>query len=945
MLEDSRTPLLLTQQDLLPKLPEKKPAALCIDTDWDQIAQRSHSNPSAVALPDNTAYVIYTSGSTGKPKGTSISHANVGRLFDSTDAWFNFTSDDVWTVFHSIAFDFSVWEIWGALLYGGRLVVIPYWVSRSPETFYEVLRSQNVTVLNQTPSAFRQILQIEETLQAAPLALRAVVFGGEALDIKSLAPWFERHGDLQPKLVNMYGITETTVHVTYRPLSIADTVSVPKSVIGCPIPDLGIYLLDEQMQPVPVGIPGELHVGGAGLSRGYLGQPALTAERFVPDPFSKVGGARLYKSGDLARWLPDGDIEYLGRIDHQVKVRGFRIETAEIETILASHPAVRQAVVMLRGESQESASLVGYVVARDAQLEAAEQTNACSSERVTLWQNVFEETYRQGTPEDPTFNITGWNSSYTGQPIPAEEMRSWVDETVAQILELKPSRVLEIGCGTGLLLMRVAPQCAQYVATDFSQVSLDYVAQHAANLGLKDVTLLRRMADDFESIAENSFDTVVLNSVVQYFPSVEYFVRVLEGAVRATRAGGRIFIGDIRNLDLLEAFHAGVELEHANATLGQKEVLEHIRRRIAQEEELVIDPALFRSIKQHLPKISQAEVRLKRGRYVNELTQFRYDVVLHVGGVAPRSSNIDSIDWQKGMTLPALQEAISRKGADAIVVRGVANSRLHSPVNAAEIVLRGEGVETAGAIRQTIRELPNNGIEPEDLFALGSTLGYSVSLTWTTDAKDGSYDVLLHRAEAAASFADSEEPLRAWNYYANNPLREMLSRRLVPELRRYLRSQVPEYMVPAAFMVLESMPLTAHGKIDRASLPAPSGERPKLEVPYVPATTDTEKELAKIWGDVLGVDRIGVHDNFFDLGGHSLMVIQLMSRVRKSFQVELPLRDVFGAPTIKEIAEMIEAKILAKASSEKIDQLLAQLESMDEKKAVEMLGSSAADSD
>jgi amino acid adenylation domain-containing protein len=525
----------------------------------DHIAQHPETNLALNAAPDNTAYVIYTSGSTGKPKGTSVSHANVGRLFDSTNAWFNFNASDVWTVFHSLAFDFSVWEIWGALLYGGRLIVIPYWVSRSPETFYEVLRAQNVTVLNQTPSAFRQILQIEETIGAAPLPLRAVVFGGEALDIKSLAPWFERHGDRQPQLVNMYGITETTVHVTYRPLSISDTTAAPRSVIGCPIPDLQIHLLDDRLQPVPIGIPGELHVGGAGLSRGYLGRPALTAERFIPDPFSKISGARLYKSGDLARRLPDGDIEYMGRIDQQVKIRGFRIETSEIETVLASHPAVRQAVVMLRNDSQSNASLVGYIVARDSQLGGEEQSAECSLERVSLWQNVFEETYRQdASQEDPTFNITGWNSSYTGQPIPAEEMRSWVDETVAQILHLRPSRVLEIGCGTGLLLLRVATSCEQYIATDFSQVSLDYVGQHAAALGLQDVTLLRRMAENFEGIEENSVDTVIINSVVQYFPTIEYFVHVLEGAVRATKAGGHIFVGDLRNLALLEAFHAAL---------------------------------------------------------------------------------------------------------------------------------------------------------------------------------------------------------------------------------------------------------------------------------------------------------------------------------------------------------------------------------------------------
>ncbi|HSK74858.1 MAG TPA: amino acid adenylation domain-containing protein, partial [Thermoanaerobaculia bacterium] len=298
------------------------------------------------------AYVIYTSGSTGRPKGTLITHGNVTRLFDATEPWFGFGEGDVWTLFHSYAFDFSVWEIWGALLHGGRLVVVPWEVSRSPEQFLDLLVRERVTVLNQTPSAFAQLAQVD----AEETALRLVIFGGEALDPASLAPWFERHGDTQPRLVNMYGITETTVHVTYRPLSLADTRGENRSVIGVPISDLSLAVVDPSLSPAPIGVPGELVVGGAGLSRGYLGRPELTAERFVPDPAGRPG-ERLYRSGDLGRFLPNGDVEDLGRLDHQVKIRGFRIELGEIEATLAAVPGVRQAVVLAR-ESR----LVAYVV-------------------------------------------------------------------------------------------------------------------------------------------------------------------------------------------------------------------------------------------------------------------------------------------------------------------------------------------------------------------------------------------------------------------------------------------------------------------------------------------------------------------------------------------------------------------------------------------------------
>lgn len=292
----------------------------------------------------------------------------MARLFEATQSWFDFNERDVWTLFHSLAFDFSVWELWGALLYGGRLVVVPYWVSRTPEAFLDLLFTERVTVLNQTPAAFRQLIRVEGESpdRARELSLRLVIFGGEALELKILEPWFDRYGDQKPRLVNMYGITETTVHVTYRPVTMVDLSKTSGSVIGCPIPDFQVYVLDQNLQPVPLGIPGEMHVGGAGVARGYLDRSELSAERFIPDPLSKKPGTRLYRTGDLARRLADGDIEYLGRIDHQVKIRGYRVELGEIEAMLRQHPAVRETVVVARDDVPHGKHLVAYVVAVQA---------------------------------------------------------------------------------------------------------------------------------------------------------------------------------------------------------------------------------------------------------------------------------------------------------------------------------------------------------------------------------------------------------------------------------------------------------------------------------------------------------------------------------------------------------------------------------------------------
>ncbi len=367
IMADAQVAVLLTRSDL--SLPVSEIPVVEIDTNWPTAAPLH--NPSLINRASDLAYVIYTSGSTGQPKGVLIPHSNVYRLFSETAHWFGFDRQDVWTLFHSCAFDFSVWEIWGALLHGGQLVVVPYWVSRSPQDFYELLQRHRVTILNQTPAAFQQLMAIEAQAPITnSLALRRVIFGGEALDIASLRPWFERHGDQQPQLVNMYGITETTVHVTYRPLSIADLDRSQGSVVGEPIPDLQLYVLDPAQRLQPIGVVGEIYVGGAGLARGYLNRPSLTAERFINHPFSEDPTLCLYRTGDLARRLPNGDLEYKGRIDQQVKVRGFRIELGEIEAAINTYPEIRQSAVIVRTDIASHQQIVAYIVAESTIISA-----------------------------------------------------------------------------------------------------------------------------------------------------------------------------------------------------------------------------------------------------------------------------------------------------------------------------------------------------------------------------------------------------------------------------------------------------------------------------------------------------------------------------------------------------------------------------------------------
>ena len=408
MLRDSAARVVVTQSELGEPLRSCAAKPVFIDAERAAIDACSVENPPASAEPNNLMYVIYTSGSSGQPKGSLLTHANASRLFEAAEHLYGFGESDVWTMFHSYAFDFSVWELWGALRYGGRLVLVPEQVAQAPRELHKLLIDQGVTVLNLTPSVFLQCLDVA-LHSAAPLPLRLVVFGGEALDLASLEPWFQRYGYERPRLVNMYGITETTVHVTYRPITAQDYPSRARSPIGTPLADLQAYVLDARLQPVPVGVPGELYIGGAGLARGYLNRPGLTAERFVPNPLGERSGARLYRTGDRARFIGDRidelEIEYLGRVDTQMKIRGFRIEAGEVEAAIRAHPQVRDTAVVPYQEAPGDTRLVAHVVLNEGGSAGAGELRSSLGQRLPAYMIPSHFVFAEALPITPNGKV------------------------------------------------------------------------------------------------------------------------------------------------------------------------------------------------------------------------------------------------------------------------------------------------------------------------------------------------------------------------------------------------------------------------------------------------------------------------------------------------------------------------------------------------------------
>ena len=520
-------------------------------------------------------------------------------------------------------------------------------------------------------------------------------------------------------------------------------------------------------------------------------------------------------------------------------------------------------------------------------------------------------------------------------------MREWLDGTVGRLLALPHRRVLEVGCGTGLLLFRVAPEAERYRGTDFSGVALAQVHAELVRRGLPQVELAQGLADDWSGVRQGEFELVVLNSVVQYFPTVDYLVKVLAGAVAAVAPGGTVFVGDVRSLPLLAAFHASVQLYRAAGSLPAAELARRVGRGVADEEELVVDPELFLALARRLPAVRRVQVLLKRGRHANELTRFRYDVILHVGQVGEESR--DEPRFHAWESLSGLERLLEERPA-VLAVSGIPNSRLAGEVAALEL-LAGREMETAGELRDEIERRARTAIDPEDLWTLADRLGYDADLTWSAaGGADGRLDATLRRRGAGvpAGVPAGSMPRRGgiedlpWTAYANDPLRADQARRLVPELRRVLESELPEHMVPSAFVLLDALPLTANGKVDRAALPAPE----RAAVPageWIAPATPLEELLARATAEVLGLERVGMGDNFFDLGGHSLLATQLVSRLTQGHGVPVTLQMVFDTGDLSELADRIVEAELADADPGFLDEALSEMKDLSPEELQKML--------
>ncbi|MFD4028934.1 amino acid adenylation domain-containing protein, partial [Streptomyces sp. NPDC058576] len=901
VLEDACLALLLTTLSTDSRTPSGGPAerlvldspdvqallAACPDTDP---VETGHAGPPAL---EAAAYVIYTSGSTGRPKGVVVPHAPLLNFLEAMRRKVPLRTGERLLAVTTVAFDIAALELYHPLLSGATVVLAPKETVPQPSAVLDLIARHGVTVVQGTPSLW-QLLAAHE-----PEALRGlrILVGGEALP----TPLAESLRTLTDDLTNLYGPTETTIWSTAADL--ANGAGAPP--IGRPIANTRTYVLGSGLELVAPGVVGELYIAGSGVARGYLNRPGLTADRFVADPYAAEPGTRMYRTGDLVRWNQDGELEFVGRVDHQIKIRGFRIEPGEIEEVLTDHTDIAQAAVVVREDQPGDTRLVAYVVADTS---ARDHDEAVEQDQLSEWQSLYDAVYNAAEQTAFGENFASWTSSYDGRPIPLPEMREWRDTTVDRIRSLRPRRVVEIGVGTGLLLARLAPECEEYWGTDFSRTVIDELRRHVdadPELAAR-VHLRTRPAHDFGDLPQGHFDTIVLNSVAQYFPNAGYLEQVVHHALRALTPGGALFLGDLRNPRLLRTFVSGVQTARAEDPGDTAAIRRAVEQSLVLEKELLVDPEYFSALAHHVPDLAGTDIQLKRGTAHNELTRYRYDATLYKTGITPRSlDDIPTRPWlahtDPQANLRDLRQQLSAERPEELRLTGVPNPRLVHELAVRQALEDGTPLPDRPTASATGLEI---------FHSLGDEHGYWTGITWNTQDTDAVDVVFVDRSRlsgrapvgtyAALPTNASTAPLSTW---ATNPAARRGTGALVTKLREHTRVHLPEYMVPSAIVPLDRLPLTANGKLDRAALPAPdfasagSGRG---------ARTPQEQIVCDLFAQVLGLPRAGVDDDFFDLGGHSLLATRLIAQIRAAFGVELELRALFEGPTPAAVAGLLD---------------------------------------